>query len=387
MPKRFAWFLALGLVAGPVNGALTRDTIERAAGAAGFRVKAVQMNVPRAVRPRLPFVPFDFDDPLLEGLRREHRLSEVTGDSRDEWARQLKLKDWIFRQIPGGNPRHSPRNALEVLRLAAKGEKFYCTQYAITYVECAQALGWPARKIGVDRRHGSKGLGSSHHGVAEVWSNQFQKWVVMDAQSNLHFEKKGVPLSAWELRSEWLKNKGAEVDHMVGCPPDAVKKNPAMVWKVPDEDEIATYFWLYIEDHANTGEQAGRQILPLDKDNLDEVWYQNDYEAGESRIHVGYTSGRFLPTMRLDDAYWTVGIVEAEVAGVEPGVIQMRLNSYCPNRTAYEICRDGREWERVTGGDAVEWKLKEGWNTFRARTVSRGEVRGPEAAVVITLEK
>ena len=147
MPKRFACFLALGLAAAPVNGALTRDTIERAAGAAGFRVKAVQMNVPRAVRPRLPFVPFDFDDPLLEGLRREHRLSEVAGDSRDEWTRQLKLKDWIFRQIPGGNPRHSPRNALEVLRLAAKGEKFYCTQYAITYVECAQALGWPKSRV------------------------------------------------------------------------------------------------------------------------------------------------------------------------------------------------------------------------------------------------
>jgi hypothetical protein len=75
------------------------------------------------------------------------------------------------------------------------------------------------------------------------------------------------------------------------------------------------------------------------------------------------------------------------VSGAEPGVIQMRLDSYCPNRTGYEICRDGRTWERVTGEGAVEWKLKEGWNTFRARTVSRGEVRGPEAAVVMALEK
>jgi hypothetical protein len=25
----------------------------------------------------------------------------------------------------------------------------------------------------------------------------------MDAQSNVHFEKHGVPLSAWEIRAEW----------------------------------------------------------------------------------------------------------------------------------------------------------------------------------------
>src|SRR5574341_1258104 len=147
-------------------GPLTRERVTQAAEAAGFRVIAVSARSPVVTRSAFPFVPIDYDDPLLDSLRRQYPLADVVAGAPDEWTAQLRLKEWVHKQLPGGMPEHSPQTALEVLKLAVQGEKFYCTQYTIAYTECAQALGWQARKIGVDRRHGPEGLGSTHGAVS-----------------------------------------------------------------------------------------------------------------------------------------------------------------------------------------------------------------------------
>jgi hypothetical protein len=225
-------------------GPLEPLRITAAARQAGFKVRELKADIPVAVRPRLPFVTAAYADEALVTLRRRYPLEKVAAEGRDEWQSQLLLKEWVHQAIPPGSPKVSYNNALDILEHAAHGATFWCTHYTITYAECAAALGWQARKIGVDRKHGPEGMGSSHHGVAEVWSNQFRKWVVIDAQSNLHFEKAGIPLSAWEIRAEWLKDAGKSVDHVVGVPPKAVKKNPAIVWWDHSEDETSAYFWM-----------------------------------------------------------------------------------------------------------------------------------------------
>ena len=205
-------------------------------------------------------------------------------------------------------------------------------------------------------------MGSSHHGVAEVWSNQFRKWVVIDAQSNVHFEMAGIPLSAWEIRAEWLNDGGKLVDHVVGVPPKAVKKNPAIVFWDHTEDETAIYFWMYLENRLMAAQRdtdgPPQLIFPQDEANAGLIWYQNgDPESKGSELHQGYLRNRFLPTRRIEDVYWTVGIVEATITGVTQGSIQFSLDSYCPNRTGYEVSLDGVRWQPVKNEKNVEWPL------------------------------
>ncbi|MFO0810221.1 MAG: hypothetical protein U0746_16490 [Gemmataceae bacterium] len=45
-------------------------------------------------------------------------------------------------------------------------------------------------------------LTSVNHGLAEIWSNQFDKWIVLDVELNHHFEKGGMPLNMAELLDE-----------------------------------------------------------------------------------------------------------------------------------------------------------------------------------------
>jgi hypothetical protein len=373
------------LDAGPVS----RARLQAAAEAAGFRAREVIADVPAAVRPRLPFATFDYDDADMVALRQKYELEKVIAPAKDEWTAQLLLCEWLYKKIPGGNPRVSAARAMAILDYASRGEKFYCTHFAISYVECAQALGWQARKFGVDRRHGPETLGSSHHGVSEVWSNQFRKWVIVDAQSNMHFEKNGVPLSAWEIRAEWLKNHGADVAHVVGVPPNATQKNPAIVWwNRKDEDETATYFWIYLMDRADAEmpKSEVRLLFPQDEANSGLIWYQNDYDAGRSRPHTGYVKNQFVPVRDIKDLYWTVGIVEATITAASDRLIRLVLDSYCPNRTGYEVSIDGAKWEAVKDERNVSWPLRRGWNTLSLHTIGRRAVTGPETRLVLYLE-
>lgn len=384
--RRTIALLALlpGIVSAQNGGALTTDRLRAAATAAGFCVKEALGDIPAAVHSTLPFTPLEYEDRRLAALRKTYPLEQLVAGAPDEWTAQLRLKQWVWERIPGGTPASSPGTALEILERAGKGERFWCTYYAITYAEAAQALGWQARKLGVDRRHGPEGMGSTHHGVAEVWSNQFRKWVVMDSQSNLHFEKHGVPLSAWEIRAEWLRDGAAKVDHMVGVPPKAEKKNPAIVWwSRPGEDETATFFWVHVADRF--GPEA-RFILPVDAANAGLVWYQNGGGPGASRLHQGYLRNLFKPTRRIEDAYWTVGVVEAQITGVSAGRIGLKLDGYDPYRQGYEASFDGIAWRRVEDASSLAWELKPGWNMLRLRSVGQRGVRGPETAAVMLLE-
>jgi hypothetical protein len=297
-------------------GPLSRERIAAATRQAGFHVRDVKADIPQVIRPSLPFFPAEYDDETLARLRKKYQLERVVAAGRDEWSSQLLLKEWVHKAIPGGTPAVSYDNALEILEHAARGEPFWCTHYTITYAECAAALGWQVRKIGVDRPHGPEGMSSSHHGVAEVWSNHFRKWVVIDAQSNLHYEEAGIPLSAWEIRAEWLKDAGRSVNHIVGVPPHAVKKNPVMSWWHFTEDETSTYFWLYVENRVlapeKDSDQKAQLLLPQDGANAGLIWYQNgEPETKDSELHIGYLRNRFVPTQRIEDVYWTVGVVEA----------------------------------------------------------------------------
>jgi hypothetical protein len=372
-------------------GPLEPVRISAAATQAGFKVRELKADIPAAVRPQLPFVTASYTDESLAALRRQYPLERVAAGGRDEWQSQLLLKEWVHKAIPPGSPKISYNNALDILEHAAGGAAFWCTHYTITYAECAAALGWQSRKIGVDRKHGPEGMGSSHHGVAEIWSNQFRKWVVIDAQSNVHFEKAGVPLSAWEIRAEWLKDGGKLVDHVVGVPPKAVKKNPAIEFWRHSEDETSIYFWMYLESRLLAAQKDSSEpqplIFPQDKANADLIWYQNgDPETRDSQIHQGYLRNRFLPTRRIEDVYWTVGVVEAALTGVTEGSIQLSLDSYCPNRTGYEVSLDGVRWLPVKSEKTVEWPLQANWNSLRLRTVSQGNVTGPETSVLMFLE-
>jgi hypothetical protein len=124
------------------------------------------------------------------------------------------LTSWVKARWEHTPPRVFPRwDALEILELADRGEKFYCVQSAILLMQCMQALGWQARMLEIHAADGND------HSVIEVWSKDFEKWVVMDPDFNLYYKRDGVPLGALDIHGAWLSGAVADIEMVRGpCP-------------------------------------------------------------------------------------------------------------------------------------------------------------------------
>ena len=221
------------------------------------------------------FIWEDFDNSNLMSLKEKYSLEIVVENGKDDFSKQLLLKDWVYNKLSRGNPSkdYSMLSAVDILKDVSKGKKVHCTQYAITFMQCAISLGWYSRKLGVDTDHKADEK-DQHHGVADIWSNKFNKWYVVDAMFNLHYEKDGIPLNSLEIRNEYLKNYAQDIKGIIGYNDDN---------KEYDEESVgnntpSNYFWFFVSLRNNFFDQPGiyntDTLLWIDRYNEDKVWYK-----------------------------------------------------------------------------------------------------------------
>jgi hypothetical protein len=118
------------------------------------------------------------------------------------------------------------KGAYERLKAIDEGHSFFCTQYGQVMVSNAASLGWVDRALALRRHQGvNKNGGSTEHITAEIWSNQYRKWVMLDPTSNMYLEKDGVPLNAWEICQDWFYNDGKGLTIVVGKERKRYKKS------------------------------------------------------------------------------------------------------------------------------------------------------------------
>jgi len=117
-------------------------------------------------------------------LRTAYDLPGVAGDDPSEFARIRRVLAWsATRWSHSGDNECRDANALKLLRRAERGERFRCVEYAILLANSLTALGHPARLVCLARYPVAHGIGRGHV-VTEVWSNEFDKWIILDAQNN-----------------------------------------------------------------------------------------------------------------------------------------------------------------------------------------------------------
>jgi hypothetical protein len=174
-------------------------------------------------------------DELLRRLREEQALDAVIAPADDELGAFVLLRDWVASRFRHGfaGLKVPVVDSLELLAAAADGYDFNCGYYAMLLTQSLQALGFVTRQISLCKADsewvaddepnigarawsliceggdctmlmlwGGWGTG---HSVMEVWSHQFSKWILLDADLNLHYERRAraVPLSALEIHHAW----------------------------------------------------------------------------------------------------------------------------------------------------------------------------------------
>ena len=133
---------------------------------------------PRARQPQITSVSFVYEEPSarLKLLRERYQLDKVIAPGRTEMERLMLLRHWVRNQWHTAWVNHPsswmpPWDALRILEARDQPDCLTnCTHYAAVFTQCCLALGWNARHCILDL-----------HCVTEVYVNQHDKWVMMDA--------------------------------------------------------------------------------------------------------------------------------------------------------------------------------------------------------------
>jgi transglutaminase-like putative cysteine protease len=155
-----------------------------------------------------------YDAPRIQQLAAREGLEAVVAGAADEFEAVLKLKEWVAAQFPHTTPDpYPPWDALIVLDAIRGGlTGGFCAQYSQVLLQSLASLGYPARYVEVGTTENPY-----NHYPLEFWSNQFNKWVLLDADFNLHFERNGLPLSALEVHDALVSGAATSVEVVKGA--------------------------------------------------------------------------------------------------------------------------------------------------------------------------
>jgi hypothetical protein len=333
-----------------------------------------------AYKPNKEFKSFeDLNLPQFAHLREKYQLDTVFHGETDEFKRILLLRNWIKSKVKiddFGDPYPGEGDVEKMLDLAMEGQGYHCGHYMKIQNAIMSAYGYVSRTLGAGP--GVKGGPDGHHGINEIWLNDYNKWFLSDAKYDHHFEKNGIPLSALEVREEYLKNKAADIVKVKWPSRTVIDEDPETGTK--KERSAQTYTWIAF--HANCNMYS---VWPKhDEINImyEDEFFRNNTWIRDDRPHWAYNQPRYL--IRVDDIdviNWTPNTIASDVK-FEGNKATIELVSDTPNFKEYQMKQlPGDEWVKVDS--KIDMELKEPKYHLAFRTVNLVGVCGPEHRISI----
>ena len=307
----------------------------------------------------IPFVYESPDAPHVKALRERYQLREMIQPAKDEYDAMLRLGAWVGTRwdhgtdiVPDGNATSDPA---AVIQSGERGAKFWCEIAAKTLVLCAISLGWVAR-LTTTSRDGY----TWEHAVAELWSNQFRKWFVIDPDFNVVYEADGTPLSAFELC-----HRGVELAQASRLSSRLIAPTKL---SLPFTDLLAFYAYVHIEMRTDWQTRRLRRGSPAGGDL--QTWWtaQTDFRP------LLTTRIRQDDRLRFD---WPVNTVMVSACRLEKRqectALHLALIGYCPYFKTFQARLNDGDWLESTSG-LFRFDLTPGQHALAARVVtSSGE--------------
>ncbi len=322
----------------------------------------------------------DYYNPRIKELRCRYKIDRAVKGEKNEFRKILKLRHWVHSQWPIDDSQSFSGDAFAILEHAKTGAGFHCAHSMVVQQAVMSVYGLVARNLGVDRN--DKDLGkSAHHGVNEVWSNDYAKWVLLDAKYDIHFEQRGVPLSALEVHE--AVRSGRRVVKVKGV---GRKKLPMNNPQRP-EGTIRSYWWVSYHIRQDTFTQphwsGGSRLVIFDNEAFRRTtWYRSN--SSRNVKHWAYQAGAFIAVKDARQINWTPGVPALRVRQVAAEALAVRLGSATPNFKTYRCRIDGGAWRNSPDGH-LRWKLHKGANTLEVHTRNLFGVDGPLVTATVRL--
>jgi hypothetical protein len=317
----------------------------------------------RPLPAQVPFVYESPDAPYLRELVQTYALRDVIAGAVDEYDAMLRLGGWLGRQFDHGGDRlkgsQDRITPVEVIRTGQNGRKFWCEVAARLTVHAASALGWQARLVSASR----DGY-AWEHAVADVWSNQYRKWFVLDTDFNVVYEVHGVPQSAFELCQY---GPALQQSQQLRVRPIGAAK-PSL----PPRNLLPFYAYIHIDLRNDWNSRFLRRGSPVSGDQS--TWWTARPELGPL-----LTAKTRVDQQGVFD--WPVNAVSIHARELVRGrdgrlLLRLGLTGYSPVFRAFQVSVDSNPWEEAPGGAAII-PVFAGRHVVRGRIVTASGDYGP----------
>ena len=339
------------------------------------RLSVVTSNNAPIIRSSVPFQYEPFNHPRLKALRRERKLDDVVAGASSEFDLILKLAAWTSARsglgLQGGYP---PWDALEILRreVPDPGAFGYCQMYAIVFLQACESFGLCGRAVSLS----PGGEKSGGHEVAELWSNDYGKWVYVDAQMAGYAVDAAtdVPLSLLDLHErQRAVLAGAEA-------------RPTRIVMLPGVERRTE--WGDLTDWPPFGELRliprsnfleARAPLPLNQGMRGWSWTGHVVWEDSEPVSSPIYSKRLR---RRQDFDWDLNRTHLVFeAGAEPGLLTVHSDTHTPGFDTFMASFDGGAARRVQ--PPFPWRMHGGTNALRVVSVNRTGRDGVPASVEV----
>jgi hypothetical protein len=330
------------------------------------------------------------DRPEFEQLREQENLDEVIAGSRTGFDAQVKLMDYVTRRWPHTDPEpgYPPWDAVSIFNhICDSGGGGQCAQFNNAFGGLCLAFGWQSRMVNAVR-----------HELIEVWSDEFGKWILFDADYDNNYcydPETGEPLSMLELHQlymryyypdrpiDWMKDT-ISWEAARDAQPVPVKrgstswKNDTQFGKHGTPTGFANAAHMRMVPRNNW--YAKPTPRPLNHGSMSQWpwdgyinWY--DPQTPRKRQYSWFTD-------RPRDMWPDLNLVQVDATqGFGNDRLFLRFDTYTPNFRHFEIDVDDSGWRKV--GARWAWLLQSGRNALRVRAVNRLGATGRPSSFII----
>lgn len=371
------------------------------------------------IRSSYPFQHEDPSLPALQNFRKKFCLDEVVKGASTEMEKIKLLRGWVAGlwdwYLPDTElPDQTAWNAMEILnqknKEGAPGKiGGYCLHYAIVFAQACQSLGIPARIVTVNYS-----IWGGHE-VTEVWSREYEKWIMMDAQFDAMFYNRQtrIPCSVLELHQVFLDTyyPGSEIINRdkwtiedrnrrsENINPDSLPIAMELGGKAHSGQLGKDYVWWKVAfDMAAPGYSGGygffntAEVRWLPRSN----WLSQPapMPVTHGRTHWGWTGylcwtdsktpesaeHRYF-VRRQSDIYPRLFTVDFRIEPISEGLLRVMMATDSPGFSYFEIIENGVK-RKIRKGDYI-WKVIPGENKLEIRSVDAIGNRGSASKLSI----
>jgi len=298
----------------------------------------------------------DMNRPEMDTLRTRYQLREVIGSDVSEFEQMKRLLNWVAtRWVHDGSKMAPERTALAILSEVDKGKRFCCANYADVLIGCMRSLGYPIRFVGLRTEDAAYNMGGGH-GCVEVWSNQYQKWILLDAQNNAWWEHDNAPLSAYECHQLFMNGEEDELN-FVGQHEQHDYARAKSTWSA--YFFRVTNYWMGANLQLVSNAVTPELLYQLNPQNLE---LTDQYDKVYPRLNQTTITLRNNRKGSLDS-------------------MSVILAHTMPYFDVFMVRIDEKDWEEVE--DTFQWVLNEGVNVIEAKAVNVAGIEGRTSRVTV----